>query len=427
MSIYFYVKAMDDALIDVSESQALVVPGAPLVAESEEPLIKPCKERFWPTQCLPPCRWDGITNPKWGAVSDLIPFGYCRDATDPSMIPSVKQPVVDVVFKRWLVRHPAVIETIPRMASVFSFGFSEYIASMMSILAKYYLQLIRCIHAPIPGTSTRSAIWNSYTKFMYPLLRDITKPFIPNFSEKMFETVIIGPIGEEFAMGYILLEGGLKGMEIIQDVLGPVINRLFKKMIRLSPVAGLDIREPGVARTIAVLLFSLFISGPIFAYGHSRVATNVTLLYTKIWSRVVLDQMYIRYGLAGSIVNHSLWNLFTYFRFASATTQIAVVGTCAVAANPKNVLIGIQAIIQYVQSCQVRKKVMETCARNFKSTFYKLPIRLRDPIFQGRGIPVTETGATSPATKRRKEVERRQRLARETQIEQRRATGISQR
>lgn len=170
-------------------------------------------------------------------------------------------------------------------------GEDESFIELMYSLGEFYLSVAKC-------TATRLMVGSLPGEFIYNLSNTIFSLLLePAYAMGIpihfIELVIIGPITEE-----------LQYSSINHMAFDIIVIRLLDKMIPRR--WDVDFKTDGSkAREIAFVIFSIFINAPLFAMGHVGREDD----YTLYWGRIIIDQVYRRYGISGSIIYHALWNL----------------------------------------------------------------------------------------------------------------------
>ena len=132
--------------------------------------------------------------------------------------------------------------------------------------------------------------------------------------EDLLHDVVVAPIVEELVFGsFVTGVVAEKTIEQVNKLVIPAVNKLLDRLLGENS-GNLDLETPGVARTVAFLVFSVLVSGPLFSAMHG---IN-TLHHSRIWGRVVVDDVFRRFGIRGAILVHMLTNLLGTFQGSDA-------------------------------------------------------------------------------------------------------------
>ena len=220
------------------------------------------------SNCKPPCKWSYEGNV----------LGYCQN------------------------KRASKLEIMMAVMSGISIQLYNYII-YNSLRRYYFFRILSSLYFNIVDILYKSFL-KSYVKSTGYDSSKINKFFAVNIlnmfgsRDEDVGSIIVAPIIEEFEYGAI---NYLQFDVIVLNIL----NRLIPKKW------DIDFKKNGSrAREIAFIVFSIFINAPLFAYKHT-FQSGMTL------GRIVLDQLYRRYGIATSILCHALWNFMCRVRVRS--------------------------------------------------------------------------------------------------------------
>lgn len=192
----------------------------------------------------------------------------------------------------------------------------------------------------ISGKITNSVLYVYYQIFGKSDLIFGVKP------TKWFRAILWTPINEEIQWGII-------NHALFDVVILRILNRITPKSLDFAD-------RDSKCREIAFILFSLFVNAPYFASQHRWHNS-------KYLARITMDAIYRKYGATGSVIFHSLWNMFSVLIFNDQiqgnTVRYPVVSTV-------NTSIQLLGTVNFVHGALAENTNYQRLLVQAKQTFY---------------------------------------------------------